>query len=103
MMTLTLGTRPSRSILEQILHQGMLYLLTTPADVTFRGFHNRLKADAKRGLVGDIETLELMLDSFSTTFEDSALQGPSGQDFKTDLWERNAARLTAELARGIVF
>lgn len=85
----------ARPILEYILHQGRRYLLTNPADVTYLGFH-------KRGLVGANETLELMFSFFSTTFENSAIQGPSGQDFKKDLWERNAARLTAELARGVV-
>ena len=85
----------ARSILQQIFQLGTLYLLTNPADVTFRGFYNLSKADAKRGLVGDIETLELVFESFSTTFEDSAIQGPSGQSFKKDLWEREAARFTA--------
>lgn len=84
----------ARPILEYILHQGRLYLLTNPADVTYFGFHNR-------DLVGDNETLELMFNFFSTTFEDSAIQGPLGQDFKTGLWERNAAGLTAALAQGL--
>lgn len=88
----------ARSILLKIFYLGRLYLLTNPADVTFRGFYNSSKADAKRGLVEDIETLELMFESFSTTFEDSAIQGPSGQDFKIKFWEREAARFTAGIA-----
>lgn len=88
-------------ILEQICFLGRTYLQTNRADITFRGFYDWAKVQETGYVDREIENLERAFEPFSTTFEESAIQGASGQDFKTDFWEKNVAWLAADMTTDI--
>lgn len=86
----------ARLVLAEMSLQGRLYLQTNPADVTFRGFYKSGAIGEATGEIGPkIESLELLFQKFSTTFEDSSMQSDLGQDFKTHFWEENSAALAS--------
>lgn len=88
----------ARSILEQLYAEGRPYLRNNPADVTSRGFYKSGRCSDSGQVGPKMELLQLLLQKFSTAFEDSAIQRKLSQEFKTHFWDENIAVIAAVLS-----